>query len=48
MTRKANAGAPKGDGKGSTKSGRLLAVVESNRPDTSGVLGPEREPTRVR
>ena len=44
MTREANAGAPKGDGKDFTNSGYLLAVVVLNRPDTSCVLGPRGSP----
>jgi hypothetical protein len=44
MTREANAGAPKGDGKGVIRSDHLLVVVASNRPDTSGVLGPRGSP----
>ena len=44
MTREANAGAPKGDGNGDTTKRPPLAVVASNRPDTSGVLGPRGSP----
>jgi N-terminal domain of reverse transcriptase len=44
MTREANAGAPKGDGKDVIGNGHLLAVVASNRPDTSGVLDPRGSP----
>lgn len=44
MTREANAGAPKGDGKDAIGNGHLLAVVASNRPDTGGVLDPRGSP----
>lgn len=44
MTREANAGTPIGDGKDSTNNGHLLAVVASNRPDTSCALGPKGSP----
>ena len=45
MTREAKAGAPKGDGNGRhQETAAYLAVGTSNRPDTSGVLGPRGSP----
>jgi len=48
MTREANAGAPKGDGKDVTGNGRLLAVVGVEPAGYERCARPEREPTRVR